>query len=178
MAIVVACNVHLECASGKINIEWKIKPVDFHRFSEKPLHQMLTHSPKECKCAGDERFQESTQSPRRQQARHRSPPRGGSSVSSSSSSASRGVTTETLMWDPDQSGNTCGYLSKLRKHAAAIKPIPNKNKRARVVCGKDCCQMCTICDSPMHCSNPPKEVPDIRSPCFFLYHDQGCVGLA
>jgi len=44
LAIVAACDMHLECCEGKLNPDWKVdKPVDFHRFRERLGMQMLKH---------------------------------------------------------------------------------------------------------------------------------------
>ena len=59
LAVVVAYDIYLECAAGKLDPTWRVdKPVDFHRFREKLAVQiqMLTYSPKNLSYPGDEKF--------------------------------------------------------------------------------------------------------------------------
>ena len=43
------------------------------------------------------------------------------------------------------------------------------------MCGKKSYQYCSLCNVPVHYNDPRKEG---SAPCFFLYHDTGCLGLA
>jgi hypothetical protein len=46
LAVVVACDVYLECAEGDLDPAWKIeKPMDFWPFREKLSKQMLQYKP-------------------------------------------------------------------------------------------------------------------------------------
>lgn len=163
VAIVVAHNMHLEAATGRLNPDWKLDKkniIDFRRFREKLSTQMLKCSPKQCKYPGDEFLREATQTPTKYRHKRYNSPTRRSDASSSASSASNGVTKEMLM-DFDRSGLDCGYLSNLQKHIKSVKPIPNNGKRVRVVCGKDSHQMCVATVEEQPCTflinqRPPK----------------------
>lgn len=61
----VACDMHLECAKGNLNPNWKTDDlVDFHQFHEKLALQTLHCNPWHLNCPGDEFFQMSTQQPK------------------------------------------------------------------------------------------------------------------
>ena len=46
MEVVVAYDMHLEVAEGKINIDWELdEPMDFWRFREKLANSMLRYKP-------------------------------------------------------------------------------------------------------------------------------------
>ena len=46
MSVVVAYDMYLEVAEGKINNDWKLdEPMDFWRFQEKMANSMLRYKP-------------------------------------------------------------------------------------------------------------------------------------
>ena len=54
MAVVVAYDMYLEVAEGKINNNWKLdEPMDFWRFREKLANSMLRYKPSARKYPGD-----------------------------------------------------------------------------------------------------------------------------
>lgn len=156
-----------ECCQGILFHDWKVaKPVDFHRFHEKFSKQTPTHSPRDCKCPGDESMRKATQTPKKKPyTRHHSPSR-----SASSSTSFGGVSVEALD-DAILSGRACGFLSLLRQHRKSIGQIPNKNHLACAVCGVDTCQQCNVCERPMHVRNEPEGVDCAELPCFCIFHD-------
>ena len=86
LSAAVLYDVYLECCEGSMDASWKIEPpVDFYTFHEKLGKPMLTHSPKDRKYPGDEKFRVSTQQPKIR--RHANVPRPGASVATDSSSS-------------------------------------------------------------------------------------------
>ena len=178
---IISYDIYLECCEGVLDPAWKVdKPVDFHRWREKLSFQKLRYDPAHCKYPGDEKLRLATRTPKKnRENRYNSPQRSttaGSQTSSGTSSRS-GVSME-LMKEEWKHGRLCGFLKDIRKHIISVKPIPNKNSRVCAVCGDDCYHHCTLCNMPMHFKTAPKALTDTDAPCFFLYHDTGCLGLA
>ena len=62
MSVVVAYDMYLEVAEGKINKDWKLdEPMDFWRFQEKLVNSMLRYKPIARKYPGEKRMISSTQ---------------------------------------------------------------------------------------------------------------------
>ena len=176
LAVVVAYDMYLECAEGKMRAgEWKVqKPVDFHQFREKLGKQMLEYDPKDRKYPGDEKFRESTQ----QAVRERRPNSGTASVASATST---GVARESFF---ESSERLCGDLSHLAAHIRSIKVIPKKNKRKCVVCGKNAYHLCMKCIGPegkpgvpMHRVVVGNEGDGDAVPCVIHHHNTAFFGL-
>ena len=66
IAVVVAYDMYLEVAEGKLDADWKdTKPLDFFSFRERLGIQMLQYSPCDRKYPGDENFRAATQQPKK-----------------------------------------------------------------------------------------------------------------
>jgi len=61
LAVTTAYDMYLECAEGKLNNDWKVTPVSFHRFREKHGLQMMQYDPRHWQHLGDDRFRVCTQ---------------------------------------------------------------------------------------------------------------------
>ena len=175
LAVTTACDMHLECSEGKLNNDWKVTPVNFHRFREKLGMQMMRYDPRHRLHFGDERFRVCAQQ-NKSQRRRTSPCRASSSSSESVQSTSSGVDGETLSSITASSTRLCGFLDNLIKHSESIKRYPGHNQRVCVVCGKQTAKHCSKCDKAMHL-NPP-DGSDTNASCFMLWHDTGFFGLA
>ena len=166
----VAYDLYLELAEGKVEPDWKLeRPVGFHRFREKLGLQKLRYSPANNKYPGDDKLRASTQLSKKRRHVLMSPSR---SVSSGAS----GVSAE-LLADEGNNGRLCGFLGQLNEHIEAVQSLPLNRKRDCFVCGEKAYQICSICQAPLHYTNPPKNNL-ITIPCFFHYHDTGFCGLA
>lgn len=71
----------------------------------------------------------------------------------------------------------CGVLDPLINHMESIGRLPGNNARVCVVCGVDTCNICKLCDKPMHFSALPKD-STMTVPCFYQYHNTCFYGLA
>ena len=175
LGIATAYDMHIECAEGNLNPDWKLdKPVDFHRFREKLGMQMLKYDPRERMYPGDEKFRVSTQQNQAQRRRTTSPSRS-SSPDKSIRSTSSGVCEDDLSSNTDAS-RLCGFLDPLIEHIESVKRFPGTNGRVCVVCGARTAKCCGKCDKAMHMS-PPDDV-DSKVTCFMHYHNTGFFGLA
>ena len=182
MAVVIAYDIYLECCEGHMRAgEWKQeKPCSFHRFREKLATQMLEYNPRERKYLGDERFRASTS-----QHKSRRPPLPTelSHSGSSSDSTMTSVTSESIK---KASGRRlCGDLCPLIDHMSSIRPVPNRNSKVCVVCGKDAYHVCTKCIGEdgkpgvaMHAAPNLRGVGEYGVPCYMHYHNTSFFGLA
>ena len=116
-------------------------------------------------------------SPRAKQVPLNKCTQGGASTHSCASTKHPRQTIEALL-EEVRCGRAIGFLGDLREHLKSVSAIPNKNKLACAVCGMDTYQRCSICMKPLHTRNEPRGVENSVVPCFFMYHDTGCVGLA
>ena len=182
MAVVIAYDLYLECAEGHMRAgEWKqAKPVSFHRFREKLATQMLEYDPRKRKYLGDERFRASTS-----QHKSRRPPLP-TELSHSGASGDSTVTSVTSKSIERASGRRlCGDLCPLIEHMSSIRPIPHRNSKVCVVCGKDCYHVCTKCIGEdgkagvaMHAAPNLRGVGETGIPCYLHYHNTSFFGLA
>ena len=165
-----------------MNNDWKVEtPVSFHRFREKLAIQMLTYSPKNRNYVGDERFRASTS-----QHKARRPPRPtdlSNSAATRASSASTNVTPQSIKEASRK--RLCGDLCPLVDHMSSIHPIPNRNSKVCVVCGKYCYHVCMKCTGPdgkkgvaIHASPNLSGVGESGVPCYIHYHNTNFFGLA
>ena len=172
MAIVVACDMYLECCTGLLNPNWKCTPVSFYRFREVLGKQMLAYSPTDRKYPGDESMRVCT----KQSKKNRTP----SSIMSidssrttsslSSTATPNGITKEKL----DLTGNRlCGFLDDLLEHEKAIVGLKNKAHQVCHCCGKPACHYCSLCpDKPaLHVTHR-----DGKNSCFLHYHNTSSFG--
>jgi hypothetical protein len=62
LGLVVAYNMYVEVAEGKLKPEWKVEePLDFWRFREQLVKQMLAYKPSNRSYPGNSRMRASTQ---------------------------------------------------------------------------------------------------------------------
>jgi hypothetical protein len=69
----------------------------------------------------------------------------------------------------------CGFLDPLCVHLQHKGTLPGNNSRTCVVCGKDCHEICGICNVAVHYTNTS---PGWQFPCFFQYHNTSFFRLA
>jgi hypothetical protein len=69
----------------------------------------------------------------------------------------------------------CGFLDPLCVHLQHKGTLPGNNSQKCVVCGKDCHEICGICDVTVHYTNTS---PGWQVPRFFQYHNTSFFGLA
>jgi hypothetical protein len=181
MIYVITYDIYLECATGKLDPDWKLEEkqiVDFYRWREKLSTQMLQYSPKNRKYPGDEKFRVSTSQPKSQRM-FTSPistaprlPRSAASVASATS----GVTADDVK---KAEKRLCGDLCLLLQHVDSVVPLPNGSKRVCAVCGVKCKYLCGNCKVPIHFYDyNPKEQGAKTVHCFLQYHNTAYYGLA
>ncbi|KAL3936788.1 MAG: hypothetical protein SGARI_002405 [Bacillariaceae sp.] len=183
MAVVVAYDIYLECCEGKMRAgEWKVeRPVSFHRFREKLAMQMLQYTPENRRYPGDEHFRVCTQQNRKKRGPNRSLSLSSGSVRTCTSAASL---SRSDFLAKHISHRLCGDLTKLSAHLRSIKPLPNKQKKICVVCGKHAYHVCMLCVGPdnkkgvaMH-PQPAKEGKGNPVACSIHHHNTAFFGLA
>ena len=133
LAVVVAYDLYLEVAEGKLNPAWGTEePLDFWTFREKLSEQMLEYSPARKKYPGDAGMRTSTQQSRRQRvAAHDFTLRRGAGrpsqagaavpVAASVATPSNGVTLAHLSRaSSSRDSRLCGDLTRLQRHLDSI----------------------------------------------------------
>jgi hypothetical protein len=190
LAVVVAYDLYLEVAEGKLNPAWGIEePLDFWTFREKLSIQMLEYSPTRKKYPGDAVMRASTQQSRRQRVaahdysvrrRVGRPSQAGAAVPVAASAAatpSNGVTMAHLSRaSSSRDSRLCGDLTRLKRHLDSIVTGKHHGKKC-VVCGEVSYSTCKLCgDKPLHFF--PKNGKNVGKACFFDYHSDSFFGLA
>ena len=165
--IVLSYDCYLECAEGKIRIEWFIpekKRLTFFHFRHMLSKQMLTYDPKNLRYPGDERMRAVTGLSKVK--------RGGRNDKLARVSAGQvRIAKRTRL---------CGDLQKLCKHTASIQ----RNKHHNV------CAWCGESGAYTHCGDCMAQTgkkialhynckagPGKGLYCFYNYHDDNCFGL-
>jgi hypothetical protein len=69
----------------------------------------------------------------------------------------------------------CGFISPLVDHYNSCKTMENGKKLNCAFCGKPTYQFCSLCGVAVH---KFVDKDSRQTPCFFLWHDTGCFGLA
>jgi hypothetical protein len=175
MAIVVAYDIYKELVEGNVDEDWKLdKPVDFFIFRETLARQMLSYSPVANKYLGDSKFRAVTQSSKSKRSISPPPP--------PRDDDGNIITTAAGICMPALESNVakkrlCGFIANLTDHFDACQTMEEKGKKLNCAfCGKPTYQFCALCGVAMH-KFPPQDNPG-ATPCFYLYHDTGCFGLA
>jgi hypothetical protein len=173
MCVVVAYDIYKEVAEGKADADWKLnnKTVDFYTFRETLAQQMLAYNPKALKYMGDDKMRAVTNTAR---AKHPTliPPTADGDITTTTA----GVGEDALL-AASTARLLCGFVSDLKEHFNACQTMEDKGKHlACSWCGVGTYQFCGICKVAMH-KFPHKDTPT-ATPCFFHYHDTGCLGLA
>ena len=187
MAIVVAYDMYCEVAEGELDIEWKVKPVEFWEFRDKLSKQMLIYQPQKKQYPGDELFRVNTERPKKK--RRASPERDGnlSSGGSRGKGRPRQLTEEEMTNIKMRAGFTkakcmrgsrsrlCGDLDRLHQHLKSCK-TGKKHPKLCVVCGEKAYSVCEICGEYMHLM--PARGENAGKLCFIDYHNDCFFGLA
>ena len=201
MAVVVAYDMYLECAEGKLDPDWKVSnPHDFWSFREQLSELMLQYSPTNCNYPGDKLMRKATQQSRVQRRVTRASARGrprSRTPSPTLESVTRRrrtgaspqerhkevvaennnpITREML--DEASLGPTsrlCGNLEKIMCHVQSITGS-KKHGRKCAVCGKEAYTSCGLCNIGLHYN--AKQGVGCGKMCFFDYHDDQFFGLA
>ena len=168
MILVLAHDLYLECAEGKIKSEWfieKKKRLSFFHFRHLLAKQMLTYDPKLLCYAGDGHMRVNTALKRVN--------RGGGSKKKLTRVTSEQVRVA-------KRTRLCGDLQKFCKHTSSI--VRNKYPNICAWCGEQgaythCgeCMAQTGKKIPLHYNC--KSGPGKGLYCFFNYHDDSCFGL-
>lgn len=175
MAVVIAYDMYLECATGNVHPSWRVeKPVDFFRFRERLAIQMLQYSPANFAYPGDAKFRAATQVPKKKRPEN-------PSVSSQAAkrrkqdddaSAASLITTQDLH---KASKRLCGILDPLVEHVESVGRLPGHNSRVCSVCGHPTYEQCGVCQKALHYH---KKRDGMSVPCFIQYHNTSFFGLA
>ena len=203
MGLVVAYDMYLECAEGKINPRWKVsKPMSFWKFRDTLGQQMLSYSPKFTFYAGDDRMRSFTamnQSQRKKKSsahtpkknrtdssrKRRSEQEPGESDNSSDEMSSDGSVPITLdnkvsheqfrMMKNKKFSRLCGNMSCLQKHINHLKKI--KCPKQCEICGIDAYTVCTLCPgNPGVHFFPTKGIAKGKH-CFLEFHSDEYFGI-
>ena len=183
MAVVVAYDMYLEVAEGKLRGEWKLdEPMDFWRFRERLANGMLKYKPMARKYPGDEKMRSSTQQSQRQRDAAKKTRGPGRPRKNNETTTNEIAMTDDSVTVGDLKkaarGNTsriCGDLSLLKKH---IKSVVSGRKHGKtcVVCGEMAYSICKMCDRAMHFF--PQKGKCTGKDCFVDYHNEVFFGLA
>ena len=155
-----------------MNPEWKVvMPLDFCTFHETLARQMLAYNPKHAKYLGDDKFRACTIYSKSKRSTSPVPP----PLPATITTTSAGVTKTTLV-NASNKRRFCGFLDELREHWNSCTSMEENKKKACAFCGVRTYQFCGICDVAVH--KYPNDKSKNGIPCFYLYHDTGCFGLA
>jgi hypothetical protein len=181
LALVVAYDMYLEVAEGKLMPEWKVEePLDFWRFREQLSKQMLAYKPSNRSYPGDSRMRASTQqsSRQRQVTTKRGPgrPRKGDEQQPTESESDQVTKRDLHVASQGPKARLCGDLSLLKKHIDGVS-TGRKHPKICVVCGEQAYSVCTLCNNKAMHYFPQKGVNAGRS-CFIDYHNDSFFGLA
>ena len=173
LAVVVACDMYLECCTGNLVPAWKTAPATFYRFREVLAKQMLSCSPTKREYPGDERMRACTQQSKKNRvASAASVNTSFSSVTSSSDyTTDSGINSNSLS---HASGRLCGFLDELLEHEKAMKTIDNRGHQVCRCCGKPAYTYCSKCPG-----NPAIHVRACdgkNNSCFLHYHNTSSFG--
>lgn len=172
LAVVIAFDMYLEIAEGKLDESWKVNnTVKFWRFRELLSEQMLQYNPIDRKYPGDDKMRVCTQKKKRARStsRSRSPFRDGKE------SEQEAVTREQLA-EAKRGGKgsrLCGNMSKFTYHVNSIEKI--RSEKICYWCGGPAYTICQICEVPLHYG--PKKGAHAGKQCFLHYHDESMFGL-
>ena len=190
LAVVVAYDLYLEVAEGKLNPAWGIEePLDFWTFRERLSIQMLEYSPARKKYPGDAGMRVSTQQSRRQRVaaqdftlrrRVGRPSQSAGAVvpvAALAATPSNGVTLAHLnRASSNRDSRLCGDLTGLQRHLDSIETGKHHGKKC-VVCGEVSYSTCKLCgNKPLHFF--PRNGKNVGKACFFDYHSDSFFGLA
>jgi hypothetical protein len=188
LAVVVAYDLYLEVAEGKLDSAWEIdEPVDFWTFREKLSIQMLEYSPTHHRYPGDAGMRASTQQSRRQRVAAKDftlmrrrvgrPTAGVEPVAGSAAAPSNGVTLQHLTRaSSNRDSRLCGDLTRLQRHMESAVTGKHHGKKC-LVCGEMSYSTCKLCgDKPLHFF--PRKGKSAGKACFVDYHSDSFFGLA
>ena len=167
IAITCAYDIYIECAEGKLKIEWKVeKPISSWEFQRRLGKQALTYVPKKCMYPGDELLRSSTVIPRARRANEQSV----------EGNISR---TQLQILKDDDKSRACGDLDKMCCHIESIIRIPKG--RSCAYCGEKAYHACGVCKdeggrpTALHVQRKKGKVVEM---CYFHYHNDNQLGLA
>jgi hypothetical protein len=185
LAVVVAYDLYLEVAEGKLDSAWEIEvPLDFWQFREQLSKQMLDYSPTRHKYPGDAGMRASTQQSQRQKElaldltiRRRGRGRPAAAAVPVVAAASNQVTLQHLnRASSNRDSRLCGDLTRLQRHVDSIVSGKHHGKKC-LVCGELSYSTCKLCgDKPLHFF--PRSGKSAGKSCFFDYHSDSFFGLA
>jgi hypothetical protein len=187
LAVVVAYDLYLEVAEGKLDVAWQIdNPLDFWTFREQLSKQMLEYSPTRKQYPGDANMRPSMQQSRRQQVasqdfsvqrRRAGRPSASVPVPGSVAAASSGVTMQHLnRASSSRDSRLCGDLTRLQRHLDSVVTGKHHGKKC-LVCGELSYSACKLCgDKPLHFF--PRNGKSAGKACFVDYHSDSFFGLA
>ena len=153
------------------------KPVDFYTFRWKLANQMLSYSPQERKCPGNEKFRVSTRQPKsKRKHANVTSTKNASSASVNAAESSQSTCALTQEAFGNNSKRLCGDLTSLHRHVESVKPTDSSGRMC-VVCGKRCYSACVACGEAMHRFS--KKTDDLGAvPCFYHHHNATFFGLS
>ena len=181
LAIVVAYDIYLEVAEGKLDKDWELEhPVDFWTFRDVLSVQMLEYDPKNRKYPGDETMRVCTKQSKRSRDKNNTSRQQNKKSRGRPSASSKQQIFEEAEFKKAKCGRgensrLCGNLSRLDRHIKSIE-TGLKHPKACRVCGDDCYSICAVCGVPLHFI--PSKGKNIGKMCFFYYHDDCFFGLA
>ena len=182
LVVVIAYDIYLDLAEGKVDPEWKVEnPIDFWTFRDILSTQSLEYSPLLRKYLGDESFRVCTKQTQAQRQ---------ASVAGCTNGTSGNKRGRKKKGDDDgaefiqafkkaktgrgSKSRLCGDLEKLNYHMNNVES-GIKHPHACVVCGEACYSKCNICGVYVH-HNVACGLCKGKN-CFFQYHDDGCFGV-
>jgi len=168
LVVVVAYGMCLECCTGSLCSDWKVKPVTFYRFREILGRQMLTYSPTHREYPGDEQMHACTQQVHKKRRAHSS-----SVTTTESMEITRSGITQAKL--NDKSERLSGFLDDLLVHECSIQPLKNKTHQICHCRGKPVYHICTACPgSPaLHL----RATNDRHNSCFLHFHNAASFGM-
>ena len=200
LAIVIAYDMYLEVAEGKLDSDWKLTyPVDFWTFRDVLSIQMLEYNPKNRNYPGDDWMRVCTKQNKAQRVGKKKGRRDegndvdddidvDSNIPLSAIKKARGRPSAASKQKQKEqqelkrakhgrgaNSRLCGNLSRLDKHIKSVETAL-KHPKACKVCGGDAYSMCNICGVPLHFI--PTKGKHAGKMCFFDYHDDAFFGLA
>jgi len=194
MAVVVAYDMYLECAEGKLERSWKVKkPLDFWSFREKLSEQMLAYNPTKRLYPGDHLLRKATQQckhirlkakvQREKEAAENPPDTDNSKEESSEEEEDYGTTKKeyrTIVKNERRmETRICGDLNKFEAHCLSVSlPKDQKHPKQCRVCGKECYTECTLCTPACPLHYFPNRGSNSGKICFVEWHNRDFFGLA
>ena len=193
LAIVIAYDMYLEVAEGKLNSDWKVTfPVDFWTFRDVLSLQMLQYNPKDRTYPGDDSMRVCTKQNKSQRKGKKKSRQeledDDTDISETASKKGRGRPSvaskqkqkeaqefKRAKYGRGDNSRLCGNLSRLDKHIKSVE-TSLKHPKACKVCGGDAYSVCNVCGVPLHFI--PTKGKHAGKMCFFDYHDDAFFGLA